>query len=98
MDELYDQTLSNMEASHTVLASRVNQPHAVTFGSGFVFRYVERDVHQALVQKLARVISGLHAARLLLAHGFVRPGIRSKPTDQHYFFSRDQRYPAEKKR
>ena len=72
MDELYDQTLSNMEASHTALASRVNQPHAVTFGSGFVFRYVECDVHQALVQKLARVISGLHAARLLLAHGFVQ--------------------------
>ena len=72
MDELYDQTLSNMEASHTALASRVNQPHAVTFGSGFVFRYVERDIYQALVQKLARVISGLHAARLLLAHGFVQ--------------------------
>jgi hypothetical protein len=72
MDELYDQTLSNMEASHVTLASRVHQPQAVAFGSGFVFRYAERDVHQALVQKLARIISGLHAARLLLAHGFVQ--------------------------
>ncbi len=72
MDDLYDQTLSNMEATHAALAARVHPPQAVAFGSGFVFRYVERDIHQALVQKLARVISGLHAARLLLAHGFVQ--------------------------
>lgn len=72
MDELYDLTLSNMEASHAALAARVHRPQAVAFGRGFVFRYVEPDVHQALVQKLARVISGLHAARLLSAHGFVQ--------------------------
>jgi hypothetical protein len=72
MDELYGQMLSNMEATHDPLASRVRQPHAVAFGGGFVFRYEERDIHQALVQKLARVISGLHAARLLLAYGFVQ--------------------------
>jgi hypothetical protein len=72
MDELYDQTLTNMEASHAALAARVPPPQAIAFGSGFVFRYVERDIHQAIVQKLARVISGLHAARLLLAHGFVQ--------------------------
>ena len=72
MDGLYDQTLSNMEATHAALVARVHPPQAVAFGSGFVFRYAERDIHQALVQKLARVISGLHAARLLLAHGFVQ--------------------------
>jgi len=72
MDDLYDQTLSNMEATHAALAARVHPPQAVAFGSALVFRYVERDIHQALVQKLARVISGLHAARLLMAHGFVQ--------------------------
>jgi len=72
MDDLYDQTLSNMEATHAALAARVHPPQAVAFGSGLAFRYVERNIHQALVQKLARVISGLHAARLLLAHGFVQ--------------------------
>jgi hypothetical protein len=72
MDELYDQTLQNMEASHQALAAWVDQPKAVMFGDGYVFRYDERNVHQALVQKLARVISGLHAARLLLAHGFLQ--------------------------
>ena len=72
MDELYDRTLQCMETSLGVLAARVAQPKAVVQGNGYVFRYHECDVHQALVQKLARVVSGLHAARLLLAHGFLQ--------------------------
>ena len=67
MDDLCDQKLSDMEASHAALAARVPQPKRVAVG----FRYVERDIRQALVQKLARIVSGLHAARLLLAHGFL---------------------------
>jgi hypothetical protein len=61
-----------MEKCHRVLAARVSQPTAMAHGDGYVFRYHEHNVHQALVQKLARVISGLHAARLLLAHGFLQ--------------------------
>jgi hypothetical protein len=72
MEELYDQALHNMEECHTALAARVHQPTAGVHGDGCVFRYRERDVHQALVQKLARVISGLHAARLLMASGFLQ--------------------------
>ncbi|PKO88454.1 MAG: hypothetical protein CVU18_07445 [Betaproteobacteria bacterium HGW-Betaproteobacteria-12] len=37
-----------------------------------VFRYAEKSIHQALVQKLARSISTLHAARLLMENGFVQ--------------------------
>lgn len=70
--EIYDQTLRNMESCHRALAAGVPQPRAMAFGDGYVFRYHECDVHQALVQKLARVISGLHAARLLLANGFLQ--------------------------
>src|SRR5262245_30863014 len=72
MDDLYDQTLNNMETSLMTLAARVHPPRAVPFGDGFVFRYVEREIHQAIVQKLARIVSGLHAARLLMQHGFVQ--------------------------
>ena len=61
-----------MEETHAALAARVRQPKATAFGKGYVFRYQEQDVHQAIVQKLARVISGLHAARLLLAHGYLQ--------------------------
>jgi hypothetical protein len=72
VDEMYDQTLQNMEKSHKALAARVQQPKAVAYKDGYIFRYHERDVHQALIQKLARVVSGLYAARLLLAHGFLQ--------------------------
>jgi hypothetical protein len=72
MDAMYDEALQNMERSLGALAARVPQPKEVVIGDGYTFRYQERDVHQALVQKLARVVSGLHAARLLLARGFVQ--------------------------
>jgi hypothetical protein len=36
------------------------------------YRYVEQHPLQALVLKLARVVSGLHAAQLLLNYGFVQ--------------------------
>jgi hypothetical protein len=37
-----------------------------------VFRYAERTIQQAMIQKLARVVSGLHAARLLLENGLLQ--------------------------
>ena len=70
MDHLYDQTLTNMEAWHAALAVHVRPPEAVPSGQSLVFQYVDRNIYQALIQKLARVVSGLHAARLLMTHGF----------------------------
>ena len=68
---MYDDLLKNMESSHSALAGRLDPPKVVPSGSeGLVFRYAEQGIHQALVQKLARVISGLHAARLLMQRGF----------------------------
>jgi hypothetical protein len=72
MDAMYDEALRNMEQSLEAFAAKVPQPKEVAMGGGYVLRYQERDVHQALVQKLARLISGLHAARLLLANGFLQ--------------------------
>ena len=72
MDDHYLQTLSNMESTLRTLEKRVPAPKLIEFGDGHVFRYVERSIHQAIIQKLARIISGLHAARILLAYGFVQ--------------------------
>lgn len=72
MEDLYDETLHNMEMSHAALSARVRQPEAVPWRDGLAYRYQDRDIHQALIQKLARVVSGLHAARLLMANGFVQ--------------------------
>ena len=70
MEEFYSDALSRMEASHAELASRVRAPEAVRLGDAYTYRYADRTIHQALIQKLARVVSGLHAAKLLTRNGF----------------------------
>lgn len=67
---LYDQALISMEWIANTLAARVPQPQVVPCKDGF--RHVERTVQQALVQKLARTVSTLHATRLLMEHGFIQ--------------------------
>jgi hypothetical protein len=39
---------------------------------GYVYRYVEQNLEQAVVQKLARVVSGLRAAHVLLELGHLQ--------------------------
>jgi hypothetical protein len=72
MDALYLQTLHNMEAALDALTKRVPPPQRVQMLESFAFRYVEKTIHQAIIQKLARIISGLHAARILLESGFIQ--------------------------
>lgn len=61
-----------MESAFRSLESQIPPPRLVPFKHGFVYRYKEQSAHQALVQKLARVVSGLHSARLLHKNGFVQ--------------------------
>ena len=72
LDHLYEQVLTGMEKAVNRLASQVSPPQRVRFKESFVFRHVEKSIEQAIVQKLARMVSTLHAARLLLDHGFVQ--------------------------
>jgi hypothetical protein len=61
-----------MEGTLNGLAGRVPPPQRVPFKDSFVFRHVEKTIHQAIVQKLARLVSSLYAARLLMEAGFVQ--------------------------
>ena len=72
MDTLYLQTLKNMEVMLHDLIKRLPPPKRVPVMDSFVFRYTEKTIHQAIVQKLARIVSGLHAARTLLEEGFLQ--------------------------
>ena len=72
MDALYLQTLGNMESTLNDLVTRVPPPQRVPVLHTFTFRYVEKTIEQAIVQKLARIISSLHAARILLENGFLQ--------------------------
>ena len=61
-----------MSATVDALARLVPEPQLVPFADSFVYRYVEKTLHQALVQKLARYVTTLRGAHLLFAHGLVQ--------------------------
>lgn len=65
------------------LEQQVPSPQSVSWKDGFVFRHMEKTIQQALVQKLARVISGLHAIDVLLINGFVQEqGVLNRTLDE----------------
>ena len=72
MDQLFFETLRVLGAALEILEQRVPKPHRKPFKDSFVFRYEEKSVQQAIIQKLACVLSGLHAAKILLEQGFVQ--------------------------
>lgn len=72
MDRIYSQLLSDMETLVDLLASRVPQPRFVKIAEFRTYRYLEKNIYQAIVQKLARMVSTLDAARILLNNGFVQ--------------------------
>ncbi len=53
-------------------SQKVPPPQMISLGGTHVFRYVEKTFEQAIIQKLARILSGLNAALLLLENGFVQ--------------------------
>lgn len=61
-----------MTAAFRRVEAAVPPPKAVPCGSSFVFRYENKGIHEALIQKLARYISGLNAAAVLLRAGYVQ--------------------------
>lgn len=72
INNLYTSILRDMEKTLRQFETRVPPPQKVAHWDSFVFRYVEKTIHQAMVQKLARIVSGLHVARLLLESGFLQ--------------------------
>lgn len=47
-------------------------PERVPYRDSFVFRYKNKGIHEALIQKLARYISGLNAIKVLLGAGYAQ--------------------------
>jgi hypothetical protein len=72
MIDLYLETLPVLQRAFYICESRIEKPTFVTRGSYYVFRYKDQTIHAAVIQKLARLISGLHASLLLLQGGFVQ--------------------------
>lgn len=74
-----DAMRSNFHQAITVLSNtfrrleqQVPPPQLVPFHEGFVFRFVEQTLQQALLLKLARVVTGLRAVDVLLEAGLLQ--------------------------
>jgi hypothetical protein len=66
MLDLMDRTFRDFENAMP------SKPKLVKLSFGMAFRFKEKDIYQAMIQKLARVQSSVRAARLLLSNGFVQ--------------------------
>lgn len=71
-DPIFIEALENMEQAANALSQLVRPPQFVSLHGNRAFRYVEKSPLQSIVQKLARMVSSLSAAHLLMKHGFVQ--------------------------
>ncbi|MEQ1577589.1 MAG: hypothetical protein ABL894_08050 [Hyphomicrobium sp.] len=70
----FRKVLEAMAASHIRYVNAVPPPKRVSAPLGFNYRYVEQTYEQAIIQKLARIVTGLQSAHLLLDTGFLQEG------------------------
>lgn len=61
-----------MEYAHNLFAISIPKPHKVPFNTTYRYRFSEQSLEQAVVQKLARVITGLRSAKILVEQGFLQ--------------------------
>jgi hypothetical protein len=72
MPSLQAEAVEAMTKAFRQFERSLPQPQAVPHRDSFVFRYANKGIHEALVQKLARCISGLHAVSVLIDTGYVQ--------------------------
>ena len=61
-----------MDEGLLTFMKKVPEPRKEAFQDHFVYCYTEKSIHQAIILKLVRMISGLRATQLLAEHGFVQ--------------------------
>ncbi|PHS26928.1 MAG: hypothetical protein COA84_05600 [Robiginitomaculum sp.] len=69
MDALYNSALEVMDQCFEILAQSIEQPCRIEKKNSFDYRYKEQSYHQAIIQKLARIVTGLQALNLLSKAG-----------------------------
>lgn len=69
MEALFRNTLVFMEKMLNHLHRKIPRPIKKPYRDSFVYRYEEEGIYQAILLKLARMITGLHSAKALFEHG-----------------------------
>lgn len=72
MPHLQAEAIEVMSRAFRQMETSIDPPLQVPHRNSFVFRYANKGIHEALIQKLARTISGLNAVAVLLTAGYVQ--------------------------
>lgn len=72
MPHLQTEAVEGMSRAFRRMEASLAPPERVPHRESFVFRYKNKGIHEALIQKLARYISGLNAVAVLLNTGYVQ--------------------------
>lgn len=72
MRSIFLQSITVLTNAFKRLELQVPPPKQVPFRDGFVFRFVEKSLEQALLLKMARQVTGLRAVDLLLSAGLLQ--------------------------
>ena len=80
---LESEAIATMTSALRRFEAAVAEPQKVPHKGSFVYRYLKKGLREALVQKMARSISGLNAVGVLLTAGYVQEvGILFRTLDE----------------
>lgn len=71
-DELQKQTLNLLDDAFDDLFTLLKKPERQQFGQRYAYRYKEKSVRQAIIQKLARLVTGLQAIVMMNRCGLLQ--------------------------
>jgi hypothetical protein len=72
MNQLYENALAFISNVFEALSNKFGNPELQPMGDGYVYRFREKSIYQAIIQKLVRVITGLKAISLLNEAGLLQ--------------------------
>lgn len=72
MEKLYTEVLVVLGNVFRRLEQQIPPPKPQPWNDWYVYRCREKELHQAIIQKMARMVSGLNAVLCLLQNGFLQ--------------------------
>jgi len=72
MPSLQAEAVEAMSGAFRHMEARIEPPAQRPYRNSFIYRYENKGIHEALLQKLARYISGLNSVAVLLTTGYVQ--------------------------
>ncbi len=72
MDEIFENVISGMSNAFVRLSSTIPAPQLSKYADGYVYRFRRQGFEEAIVLKVARLITLLQSGKLLLDQGFLQ--------------------------